>query len=436
MEPHVGYVYVLVNPAIPGLVKIGMTTGDPAKRAQKLSSTGIPGKWIVYKAVYVPHCAAVERAVHQDLAAHRHSRDREFFKITANDALKAVNRRADENINLHPGWPDPVKVQDNLHKIESQKRKEAESRQLQKDQARIAEAKKREAEKAQDMEERRNRVDASTRETLKKGPIGWGTFFVCLFFGAVFSTNTALMWPVIIGIVIWGFWINRDEKKSAITLRQQWNLPAIATNSPLNPTTANLPQQFHKPLFPPNLATNNPVQKKNFTIWIIAGVFIGLFILLANTPSSHQPPQQKITTPIIPTIQKSTQENRQEQAQPQAKQMPEEIKEKEEQQQADLSRQNGEVKPIKKETQQRQATTNSQRKAEQRQAAKRRKKTSKNKPTASPVLPAQQSPQIKIETPALPVLPVQRSPQIWIPQEEKSPAIKFWKHRDGVWNKE
>lgn len=38
-----GYVYILSNPSMPGLLKIGMTRFDPTRRVQELSSaTGVP----------------------------------------------------------------------------------------------------------------------------------------------------------------------------------------------------------------------------------------------------------------------------------------------------------------------------------------------------------------------------------------------------------
>ena len=38
-----GWVYILTNEAMPGLVKIGYTMNDPAIRAEELSSdTGVP----------------------------------------------------------------------------------------------------------------------------------------------------------------------------------------------------------------------------------------------------------------------------------------------------------------------------------------------------------------------------------------------------------
>ena len=63
-----GWVYVLTNEAMPGLVKVGYTMKDPAIRAEDLSKeTGIPMPFVVtYKALVVSP-RDVEQLVHEDL---------------------------------------------------------------------------------------------------------------------------------------------------------------------------------------------------------------------------------------------------------------------------------------------------------------------------------------------------------------------------------
>ena len=41
-NPQKGLVYVLSNPAMPGLVKIGQTTNEITSRMNELSNTGVP----------------------------------------------------------------------------------------------------------------------------------------------------------------------------------------------------------------------------------------------------------------------------------------------------------------------------------------------------------------------------------------------------------
>ena len=82
-----GYVYVLSNPAMPDLVKIGKTTRAPEQRAKELSdATGVPMPFNVELAVMSPNCDELEAAVHRRFSDKRMSNNREFFRLTCNDA--------------------------------------------------------------------------------------------------------------------------------------------------------------------------------------------------------------------------------------------------------------------------------------------------------------------------------------------------------------
>lgn len=85
-----GYVYILSNPSMPGLVKIGKTTRTPAERASELYQTGVPEPFDVYAALYTPDCQELELMVHNDLCEDRRSDDREFFGIEPEDAYEAL----------------------------------------------------------------------------------------------------------------------------------------------------------------------------------------------------------------------------------------------------------------------------------------------------------------------------------------------------------
>lgn len=79
-----GFVYVLSNPAMPDVYKVGMTERSPFKRAEELSATtAIPMPFRVAMYVAVPNMEACEREVHQVMDQCRLSRSREFFKCPA-----------------------------------------------------------------------------------------------------------------------------------------------------------------------------------------------------------------------------------------------------------------------------------------------------------------------------------------------------------------
>jgi T5orf172 domain len=81
-------VYVLSNPAMPGLVKIGKTYNDNAElRLAQLYTTGVPFPFQVEFACRVENCDEVERALHTAFAPNRINPRREFFQIDAAQAI-------------------------------------------------------------------------------------------------------------------------------------------------------------------------------------------------------------------------------------------------------------------------------------------------------------------------------------------------------------
>ncbi|WP_395144715.1 GIY-YIG nuclease family protein [Armatimonas sp.] len=81
-------VYVLTNPAMPGLVKIGYTTQeDVATRLGQLYSTGVPVPFDLEFACKTPNAAEVEKALHTAFGPNRINPKREFFRIEPEQAI-------------------------------------------------------------------------------------------------------------------------------------------------------------------------------------------------------------------------------------------------------------------------------------------------------------------------------------------------------------
>lgn len=75
-----GFVYILTNDSMPGLIKIGKTTMSPYERAQQISSsTGVPTAFQVAYYREVDDCHTTEQCLHKDLASYRVNNNREFF---------------------------------------------------------------------------------------------------------------------------------------------------------------------------------------------------------------------------------------------------------------------------------------------------------------------------------------------------------------------
>lgn len=84
-----GYIYVLSNPAMPGLVKIGRSIHGGEKRAKGLYQTGVPEPFKLEFEMLVADVSYLEKAVHERLEDSRVSGRREFFKIEVSEAVVA-----------------------------------------------------------------------------------------------------------------------------------------------------------------------------------------------------------------------------------------------------------------------------------------------------------------------------------------------------------
>lgn len=85
-----GYVYVLSNEAMPGIVKIGMTQRHPDQRLKEINSaTGVlPFK--VEAVIKSINAKWTERAVHEELTGKRVNDRREFFRIDVEAAVAII----------------------------------------------------------------------------------------------------------------------------------------------------------------------------------------------------------------------------------------------------------------------------------------------------------------------------------------------------------
>lgn len=89
-QANYGIVYVLTNPAMPGLVKIGMTTRDNLDaRMRELYGTGVPVPFECKYAckVKASDCAKIEKALRTAFAPNRININREFFQIKPEQAM-------------------------------------------------------------------------------------------------------------------------------------------------------------------------------------------------------------------------------------------------------------------------------------------------------------------------------------------------------------
>lgn len=90
-----GYIYILSNPYMPGVVKIGRTEGDPNERISELSSaTGVPASFVLEYSLFVPDLEMAEKEIHVALSGNRVDDNKEFFKLSVDQAKEAVRNKA------------------------------------------------------------------------------------------------------------------------------------------------------------------------------------------------------------------------------------------------------------------------------------------------------------------------------------------------------
>jgi|TARA_R100000081_G_C4794519_1_gene159903 hypothetical protein len=85
------WVYILSNPSLPNMLKIGYTKNEPEVRAKQISaSTGVA---LPYKVEWAFQCfngEQLEQEVHHELETYRVNQNREFFDIPLDEAQETI----------------------------------------------------------------------------------------------------------------------------------------------------------------------------------------------------------------------------------------------------------------------------------------------------------------------------------------------------------
>lgn len=93
------FVYILINEAMPGLIKIGRTTTSVKQRMSELNApAGIPLPFTCYYAARVEDCVKVEKKLHEAFGDHRVRERREFFWLSPHRAQAALELAALEDV--------------------------------------------------------------------------------------------------------------------------------------------------------------------------------------------------------------------------------------------------------------------------------------------------------------------------------------------------
>ena len=91
IEEIKGYIYILSNPSMPNLVKIGYTTRKPHERVAEINaSTGIPEPFKIEAAFHSLDPCKDEKIIHSALEKFRYNKNREFFSMETFDAVQKL----------------------------------------------------------------------------------------------------------------------------------------------------------------------------------------------------------------------------------------------------------------------------------------------------------------------------------------------------------
>lgn len=84
-----GFIYIMSNKSMPGIIKIGMSTKVPEERAKELSSeTSAPTAFVVEYYAFFEEMEKAEKQIHQKLKEFHFSK--EFFKLNIPNAIACV----------------------------------------------------------------------------------------------------------------------------------------------------------------------------------------------------------------------------------------------------------------------------------------------------------------------------------------------------------
>ena len=101
-----GLVYILTNPVLPGLVKIGITTQKLEQRLKSLSNTNIPEKFKCYYCREVKDCNAVEKKLHYIFDISFADEEKKLCKVRPNpkkEFFRVDPARVKAALELFPG---------------------------------------------------------------------------------------------------------------------------------------------------------------------------------------------------------------------------------------------------------------------------------------------------------------------------------------------
>lgn len=86
-------VYILTNPSMQGLIKIGCTEKTAHERAEELYTTGVPEPFSIAYSIPSQYPKILEDILHKKFKKYRINKDREFFRYSADKVIEWLKNR-------------------------------------------------------------------------------------------------------------------------------------------------------------------------------------------------------------------------------------------------------------------------------------------------------------------------------------------------------
>ena len=99
-NPKAGWVYIIHSPALPDMVKIGVSRrlNGPYERIYELSSSALPFPYSLDGFCFSDDSFAIESAMHEYFDSVRVAPNREFFYTTPNEAIDVLENKFNQNV--------------------------------------------------------------------------------------------------------------------------------------------------------------------------------------------------------------------------------------------------------------------------------------------------------------------------------------------------
>jgi len=104
-------IYILINEAMPGYVKIGMTNNSLEERIRSLDTTSVPLSFECFYAAIVKNAREVEKLLHDTFLDHRVRSNREFFEVSPERVVSALRLAEIENITPKKDYVETIEDQ-------------------------------------------------------------------------------------------------------------------------------------------------------------------------------------------------------------------------------------------------------------------------------------------------------------------------------------